>query len=92
MGNKRIHLRIYGLVQGVFYRAHTRDQARQLGVAGWVRNRMDGTVEAVAEGSDQALEQLASWCEQGSPGAMVERVERSWQEATGEFKGFSIRY
>jgi acylphosphatase len=90
--HKRLHLRITGVVQGVFFRACTRDEARQLGLGGWVRNRADGSVEAVAEGPEETLGRLASWCEQGSPGSRVERVERTWDEATGEFTGFSIRY
>jgi acylphosphatase len=89
---KRVHLRITGLVQGVFFRAHTRDTARSLGLSGWVRNRADGSVEAVAEGPEAALKQLVAWCDQGSPSSRVERVEHSWEEARGELEGFSIRY
>ncbi len=88
---QRLHLRITGLVQGVFFRVHTRDEARRLGLAGWVRNLPDGSVEAVAEGPRAALEQLAAWCHRGPPGAAVEQVEQSWAEPTGEHGGFSIR-
>jgi acylphosphatase len=90
--HKRVHLRITGLVQGVFFRAYTRDKARSLGLSGWVRNRADGSVEAVAEGPEDEIGQLVAWCDQGSPSSRVERVEQSWEEARGEFEGFSIRY
>ena len=87
---KRLHLRITGLVQGVFFRAHTRQEAQRLGLVGWVRNRADGSVEAVAEGSEDALRQLAAWCHRGSPSAVVEAVEERWEPPTGELKVFSI--
>lgn len=89
---RRLHLRITGLVQGVFFRAHTRDEARQLGLSGWVRNRSDGSVEAVAEGPEVTLNRLVAWCKSGSPGSQVEHVEPSWSDPTGEFVGFSVRY
>lgn len=92
MEHKRLHLRITGIVQGVFYRASARDEARRLGLSGWVRNCADGSVEAVAEGPEQALEQLAGWCREGPPAARVERVDSSWDRASGEFRGFSVRY
>jgi len=91
-GIRRIHLHVTGVVQGVFFRAHTRDEARRLGLSGWVRNRQDGSVEAVAEGPEDALRQLASWCHRGSSGAVVESVRQEWEEPTGELVGFSIRY
>lgn len=87
---KRLHLRITGLVQGVFFRAHTRQEARRLGLGGWVRNRADGSVEAVAEGPEDALRQLAAWCQRGSPSARVAAVEERWEAPSGEFTAFSI--
>ena len=69
-------LRIHGRVQGVCYRATTRDQARGLGLSGWVRNRHDGTVELWAEGPDAALDALEAWCHDGPPAARVTQVER----------------
>ncbi len=89
---RRLHLKITGLVQGVFFRAHTRDEARQLGLSGWVRNRSDGSVEAVAEGPEVTLNRLVAWCKSGSPGSQVEHVEFSWSDPTREFVGFSVRY
>jgi acylphosphatase len=90
--HKRVHLWITGRVQGVFFRAHTRDQARQLGLSGWVRNREDGSVEALAEGPEAALRQLVAWCHEGSPGSVVREVREKWAGASGELVGFSIRY
>lgn len=89
---RRLHLRIHGLVQGVYFRVYTRDAARRLGLSGWVRNREDGSVEALAEGDESALKELAAWCRQGSPGSAVDRVEEQWGEPTGELAGFSVRY
>jgi acylphosphatase len=91
MKHERLHLRITGRVQGVFYRASTEAKARELGLAGWVRNCIDGSVEAVSEGPRADLEALMSWCRQGPPAARVEGVEASWSEARGEFSGFEVR-
>jgi acylphosphatase len=66
---------VRGHVQGVFFRDTVRRQARETGVAGWVRNRPDGAVEAVFEGEPTAVEQMVSVCRQGPPQAIVESVE-----------------
>ncbi len=86
--NARAHLRIYGQVQGVFFRASTESEARRLGLTGWVRNRPDGSVEVVAEGPKATLEELAAWCRHGPPRAQVDRLDVEWSEASGEFSGF----
>lgn len=88
----RVHLEIYGRVQGVFYRANTERQAKRLGLTGWVRNRLDGSVEAVAEGETDAVETLIAWCRQGPPRSQVDRLEIEKNDPTGEFKDFEIRY
>jgi acylphosphatase len=88
--NRRLRLTITGLVQGVCFRAYTQDEAQRLGVTGWVRNRSDGSVEVLAEGTEEALAALAAWCEHGPPHAEVSSVRRSWDEATGEFERFTI--
>jgi acylphosphatase len=67
---------VSGVVQGVFYRASTRTQARQLGLTGHARNLHDGRVEVVAHGEPEALDALERWLWQGPPAAEVERVER----------------
>jgi acylphosphatase len=89
--NARVHAHITGLVQGVGYRFSTVRQAERLGVAGWVRNRPDGSVELLAEGPRQRLESLVEWCRQGPTPARVEAVETDWQPARGEFRSFGVR-
>jgi acylphosphatase len=80
---------IHGLVQGVWYRASMQREARRLGVAGWARNRADGTVEAVVEGTPQAVACILAWCAQGPSAARVERVVAEETSATGAC-GFEI--
>jgi acylphosphatase len=83
------HLAIRGRVQGVFYRESMRQEAMRLGVAGWVRNLRDGSVEAVVSGPVPAVEALVAWCRRGPADALVSGVEVG--EASGEFTGFEKR-
>lgn len=69
-----LHLQITGRVQGVGYRAAFERQARQLGLSGWVRNRHDGSVEAVVDGDAGALAQIQAWARRGPAGASVQQV------------------
>lgn len=85
----RRHLVVRGRVQGVGYRWSLSREARRLGVAGWVRNRPDGTVEAVAEGSDDAVAALVAWCRSGPGGAQVTGVDVT-DEAPERLTGFAI--
>ena len=80
-----------GRVQGVGFRAETRDRARSLGLEGWVSNEPDGSVEAVFEGAPDRVESLLRWCRQGPRGAEVEDVEVAWEEPAGGLGGFSLR-
>jgi len=89
---RRVHITVSGRVQGVFFRANTQEVAQRLGLSGYVRNLPDGRVEVVAEGDEGALQKLIDWCHQGPPLARVERVEVRWENPTGEFSGFRIRY
>jgi acylphosphatase len=86
----RAHVFISGRVQGVYYRANTRDTAREHGVDGWVRNLDDGRVEAVFEGEPDAVESLVAWCHDGSPRAAVDDVEVEHGDTQG-IEGFEIR-
>jgi acylphosphatase len=81
---------IHGVVQGVGFRVHTRDEALRLGLTGTVRNQQDGSVEVCMEGSAEAVDALFTWCRRGPPLADVERVERRDAVATGEFSSFSV--
>ncbi|MGH3028036.1 MAG: acylphosphatase [Gaiellaceae bacterium] len=81
---------VHGLVQGVFFRDTVRRQAQSRGVAGWVRNNRDGTVEAVFEGEPGAVERLVSFVHEGPSGAVVERVDVVDEEDEG-LSGFTIR-
>ena len=83
------HLRIHGVVQGVGFRWSLQAEAVRLGLGGWVRNRRDGTVEAVVAGPAAAVESLVAWAHRGPPAARVSRVEVSPGE--GEFAGFEQR-
>jgi acylphosphatase len=89
---KRARVIVRGRVQGVFFRYSTREMAKKLGVFGWVKNRWDGSVEAVFEGDRGGVEEMIEWCRKGPPGAYVQRVDIEWEEHLGEFDHFSIGY
>ncbi|HJZ85609.1 MAG TPA: acylphosphatase [Polyangia bacterium] len=89
---RRLHLTIRGLVQGVAFRWSAERAARRLGLCGWVRNRPDGSVEVLAEGPEPVLQELLAWCREGPPGARVSGVAEKWLEATGELTRFEIRH
>lgn len=90
MGNARAHLTISGRVQGVFFRGTAREEARSLGLTGWVRNLRNGDVEAVAEGPEESVKAFIDWCRRGPPMARVTDVKVDWERPAGEFKTFSI--
>ncbi len=92
MSRARAHLLISGRVQGVFYRAFTRETASYLGLCGWVRNLPDGRVEAIFEGNRDMIEEAINRCRSGPPGARVDEIDINWEEFKGEFNDFSIRY
>ncbi len=83
-------LRVHGRVQGVFFREETRRMAGRHGVAGWVSNRPDGTVEAVFEGARADVEALVLFCGRGPQGARVSRVEDEERAPEG-LAGFEVR-
>lgn len=88
----RLHAVVHGRVQGVNFRYYTTHMAQRLGIAGWVANRWDGTVETIAEGRRKALDDFLSFLHRGPPAAMVRRVDAEWQAASGEFSDFRVRY
>ena len=91
MDRARVHLFVEGLVQGVSFRYYTVEEARRLGVQGWVRNLPDGRVEAEAEGERSAVEALVAWCRRGPPAAVVEAVEVAWRAYRGDLGAFTTR-
>lgn len=92
MDNTRIHLVISGAVQGVSFRTSTMKEALRLNLTGWVKNCSDGSVETVAEGEEDKVEEFILWCHQGPSLAKVESLKIRKENFIGEFKNFSIRY
>jgi len=90
--NKRAHLYISGEVIDVGFRAWTVENAQSLGLVGWVRNASGNLVETVFEGKEKKAEEMIERCHSGPGRARVEKVEVVWEEATGEFEGFVVRY
>jgi len=86
-----LHLIVSGRVQGVGFRFSAYDEAKQLALAGWVRNLASGEVEIVAEGSRENLQMLAAWAHLGPPSAHVTTVREDWLDNTGEFTEFRVR-
>jgi acylphosphatase len=87
----RVHLIVSGRVQGVGFRFSAYDQAKDLALAGWVRNLAGGEVEIVAEGQRENLQMLAAWAHLGPSSAHVTQVREEWLDFTEEFAGFRIR-
>jgi acylphosphatase len=85
---KKLHLIIHGRVQGVFFRDSMRQEAQRLGVSGWVRNRSDGSVEAVVHGDPVAVDALVGWARRGPELAHVERVDI--EPDSGSYNGFEV--
>ena len=90
MTDARARVVIRGRVQGVFFRAEAGERARSLGLAGWVQNTPDGTVEAVFQGDRDRVESMIAWCRRGPAAANVEDVEVEWMEVHDE-RGFATR-
>jgi acylphosphatase len=88
----RVHLIISGKVQGVYFRHHTLEKAMELGLKGWVKNRVDGKVEAVFEGAHEPVNEMIHWCRTGPAHANVTDVQETWEEPAGENIPFRIRY
>ncbi len=88
---KRVHVFISGKVQGVFFRSSTKDKADKLDLSGWVRNLVDGRVEAVIEGDKVSVEKMVEWCRTGPEYARVTGFDIVEEEYKGDFTGFSLR-
>ena len=92
MVDVRAHVFISGIVQGVFFRQKTKQQAQNLDVTGWVRNLDDGRVEAVFEGEEQSVKELVDFCRKGPKGAFIRNVDVVFETFSGEFQNFSVVY
>ena len=89
---QRVHIVIYGIVQGVFFRSNAKKAAETLGLGGYARNMPDGSVEVVAEGPEEKIRGLIEFCKKGPRAARVDKVDVHIEEANGEFKGFEVRH
>ena len=87
----KVHVVISGKVQGVWFRASTKDKAEQLNIKGWVRNTSDGKVEAMFEGDEENVNEILKWCYQGPPLAEVENVKVKKQVPSNDLDCFSVR-
>lgn len=83
---------VRGQVQGIYFRDFTRRHARRLGLVGYIRNLWDGTVEVLAEGNRDLLENLLQELHAGPPAARVEGIDLEWGQPSGEFRSFEVRY
>jgi acylphosphatase len=88
----KIKIKVYGYVQGVFFRYTTRKVARKLGLTGFVKNLPDGTVYIEAEGALDKLNELLDFSKRGPKNAQVEKVEHEFMSSTNEFKGFDYEF
>jgi acylphosphatase len=88
----RAHVLVSGRVQGVFFRSETRYEAKKRRVKGWVRNLPDGRVEAIFEGEQGSVKELVEFCRRGPSGARITGIDVVWEDYTGKFEDFEIRY
>ena len=93
MDKVRARAYVSGMVQGVFFRATTEEEAQRIGdLTGWVRNLPDGRVEVVCEGPKEKVERLVAWLWHGPPSSRVSGVDITYSDATGEYRDFRIAY
>ncbi len=92
MARKRVVARVEGLVQGVYFRDYAQKEARALALSGWVRNRPDGSVEAVLEGEAEKVEAMIAWLHTGPPQAEVQEVQVTEEQPLNDKTAFAIRY
>jgi acylphosphatase len=88
---QRVQIIVTGKVQGVFFRASTREKAKQLGIGGFARNQPDGRVEIIADGDQASLQQFIAWCHEGPPLSRVENVIVTDMETSHFFDHFEIK-
>ncbi len=88
---KRLEAKVYGIVQGVGFRFYIHYYAKSLGIVGYIKNNVDGTVSFVGEGEEEDLKKILEHLNRGPTGAVVSNVEYNFSEAKGEFKNFVIK-
>ena len=88
----RAHVFVSGKVQGVYFRQNTKEVATRHNVAGWVRNLADGSVEAIFEGDEMAVDEVIEWCHVGPQKANVQDVNVRFEKYIGEFTDFQVNY
>jgi len=90
---QRLTIKIYGMVQGTFFRAGAKKKADELGLVGWIKNVSDGTVEALVEGEEEKVKEFMEWCKTGPEMAKVDRVEEEEKDIDNlEFTDFEVVY
>ncbi len=89
---KTVQIRVEGRVQGVYFREYTRRQAQSLGLKGWVRNMVDGSVETVVSGDDNTITTMITWLHSGSPRSAVTKVSIIDEQVEGDFSSFEILF
>ncbi|MGA6993728.1 MAG: acylphosphatase [Candidatus Deferrimicrobiaceae bacterium] len=89
---REAHVVVTGRVQGVFFRASTREAATRLGVAGFVRNLPGQQVEAVLQGEREAVEKVIAFLREGPPGAVVKDIAVEWRKSAEPYEGFHVRH
>jgi acylphosphatase len=88
---KRMHVLVKGTVQGVYYRYNALKKAEEYHLTGWARNKADGGVEILCEGTEESINKMVRWCKMGPVRADVKEVQTTWEQYTGEFNVFEIR-
>lgn len=88
---KHLNIKIYGRVQGVFFRWEAGRKAKELGITGFAENAPDGSVYIESEGEEENLKAFLEWCEKGPPSASVEKTEFEFSNELKNFKGFEMR-
>lgn len=89
---KQINIKVYGLVQGVFFRSSAKNIADSLNLTGYVKNSWNGNVEIIAEGDEKKLKKLIEWAKNGPRDARIDKTDIKWDKYTGKFVGFEIQY
>ncbi|HDP69524.1 MAG TPA: acylphosphatase [Actinobacteria bacterium] len=92
MSKIRAKVKVEGRVHGVYYRSYTKDIAENVNVTGWVKNLSDGSVEMVLEGDEDDVREVIRWSYQGPPAAKVVNVTVNWENYSGEFEDFKVKY